>query len=105
MADPHDLRRFVLAQQEVYDAVFDPIDPQPFTLELLIDRVSGASYAALKVGDWTTLHRFLSAGFQANTGPNITAVGVSIALANGPGQTASVRVRDFQIFSVKRNSQ
>jgi len=91
--------------QEVYDAVFDPIDPQPFTLELLIDRVSGVSWAALKIGNWTASHTFLPAAFLANSGPSITAVGVSVAISNAPGQTASVTVRDFQIFSVKRNSQ
>jgi hypothetical protein len=87
--------------QEVYDAIFDPVDPQPFTLELLVDRVTGNSLARLLVGDRVFEHNFQSAAFQADSGPAITAVGPSIAIGNGPGQSASVRVTDFTIFTTK----
>lgn len=87
--------------QDVYDAIFDPVDPQPFTLELLIDRQSGAGEVRLKVADWETAYDFQPAAFLANSGPSITAVGVSLAIANAPGESASVRARDFQIFSTR----
>lgn len=87
--------------QEVYDAIFDPIDPQPFTLELLIDRVTGNSVSRLLVGDQIFEQRFQSAAFLAGSGPAITAVGPSIAIGNGSGQTASVRITDFRAFTTK----
>jgi hypothetical protein len=43
---------------------------------------------------------FTLADFLADSGPVITAVGPGIAVnANGPGQTASVHVRDFRIYT------
>jgi len=87
--------------QTVYDAIFDPVDPLPFTLEIVIDRVSGSSEARLEAGGWVESVRFQSAGFQPLSGPSITAVGVSIAIASGAGETASVHVRDFQIFAAR----
>jgi hypothetical protein len=46
-----------------------------------------------------TLH-FTLADFLADGGPTITAVGPGIAVnSNGPGQTASVHVRDFRIYT------
>jgi hypothetical protein len=86
--------------QQVYDAIFDPIEPQPFTLEILVDRVAGTGEAMLKVGDWVVSAPFKSAVFQAASGPAITAAGVSIAVASGAGETATVRVDDFQIFTM-----
>jgi hypothetical protein len=88
--------------QAVYDAIFDPVDPQPFVLQILIDRVSGAGEASLKAGDWVESVSFQSAAFRPNSGPSITAVGVSIAVASGADETASVGVRDFQIFAARR---
>jgi hypothetical protein len=88
--------------QEVYDAIFDPVDPQPFVLELLVDRVDGRGRATLKVGEAKYAHEFESAVFRPDSGPVITNVGANVALANGSGKTISVRIRDFQIYSAKR---
>ena len=88
--------------QRAYDAIFDPVHPHAFTLELLIDRVSGAGEATLIAQHWVQSVPFQPAMLKALSGPNITAVGVSIALASGSGHTASVRVTDFQIFGVRR---
>ena len=82
--------------QDIYDAIFDPIDPQPFTLELVVDRITGVGQASLKVGEFVVSHSFQFAAFKADSGPRITAVGPSITIANAPGQSASVRVRDFE---------
>ena len=43
---------------------------------------------------------FVLSDFLANGGPAITAVGPGIAVnSNGAGQTASVHVRDFRIYT------
>lgn len=90
--------------QYVYDTIFSPTDPQPFTLEMLVDRIHGRGEATLKVGDAVYSRTYEFAVFRANSGPSITNVGANIAIASGAGQTASVRVRDFQIFSSKRGT-
>jgi hypothetical protein len=90
--------------QEIYDAIFNPIDPQPFTLELLIDRNTGRGEASLKVGQAVFSRTYEFAVFKADSGPAITAVGARAAIINSSGQPVSVRVRDFQIFTSKRNS-
>jgi hypothetical protein len=86
---------------EIKDLIFSTTDPQPFTLELTIDRVHGTGASKLTVGDKVvgplTFHL---ADFLADSGPVITAVGSGIAVnANGPGQTASVHVQDFRIYT------
>lgn len=87
--------------QVVYDAIFDPTNPRPFTLELLVDRTSGRGEACLTIENWKFVHSFELAVFQAHSGPSITAVGISIAISNASGQTASVRARNLQIFSIR----
>ena len=83
----------------VYEAIFRPDNPEPFTLQLLVDRVTGNGNASLRVGDFPVLSRsFQLSQFQANSGDPITAVGPAIANANAPGQTVSVRLRDFRIY-------
>jgi hypothetical protein len=90
---------FVDVPAPVYDAIFRSVDPEPFTLQLLVDRVSGNGTASLKVGDFPVLSRsFQLSEFQANSGPTVTAVGPTIANANSPGQTVSVHLRDFRIY-------
>ena len=90
--------------QEIYDAIFDPIDPQPFALELLVDLTTGDGSAALLVGESVFFGDFQLTAFDSDAGPPITAVGPSIAIANAPGLSASVRVRDFKIFAPKFGS-
>ena len=86
--------------QAVKDAMFSTADPQPFTLELTMDRVKGEGSAKLTVGDDVFTLPFILADFSADSGPSITAVGPGLAVnPNAPGQTASVRVRDFRIYT------
>lgn len=85
--------------QPIYDSIFDPTNPQPFTLYLLVNRETGGGTAMLTVGAFTTSVNFLMAAFQANAGPAVTAVGPSLAVNNLPGQSASITVRDFSISS------
>jgi len=89
--------------QDDYDAIFDPDNPRPFTLELLIDRASGDSMATLKIGETVISKVFEPAQFPADSGPAITSVGPAIAIASGAGKTASVRVRSFEIFAPKNH--
>jgi len=86
--------------QAAYDVIFDPINPRPFTLELLVDRRSGIGEASLVFENWRFLHSFEPAVFQAHAGPGITSVAISIAISTTPGGTASVRARDLQIFAL-----
>jgi hypothetical protein len=81
--------------QDVYDALFGG---STFTLELLVDRVTGVGNAALHVGGFEVSRTFTYAAFTSTGGPTITAIGPTLAIANGPGQSASVRVLDFQVF-------
>lgn len=84
----------------MYDAIFR--HDEPFTLQLLIDRISGNGTASLKVGDFPLLSKtFQLSQFQANSGPDIEAVGPAVANANAPGQV-SVRVRGFRIYEGQR---
>lgn len=85
--------------QIVKDAIFSTTDPQPFTIELTIDRKLGTATAKLMVIDQVFTLTFTLADFRADSGPTITAVGPGIAVnSNGPGQTASVHVREFRIY-------
>jgi hypothetical protein len=86
--------------QDVKDAIFSTTDPQPFTLELTIDRKQGKGTVKLMVIDQVFTLTFTLADFLADGGPTITNVGPGIAVnSNGPGQTASVRVREFRIYT------
>ena len=86
--------------QAVKDAIFSTTDPQPFTIELTIDRKLGKGTAKLMVIDQVFSLSFTLSDFLADGGPEITAVGPGIAVnANGPGQTAAVRVREFRIYT------
>jgi hypothetical protein len=90
----------IVLPQAVKDAIFSTSDPQPFTLSLTIDRIHGTGKSVLKVGDKLFSLSFALADFRADGGPIITAVGPGIAVnSNGPGQTASVHVRDFRIYT------
>ena len=85
----------------VRNEIFAAVAPKPFTLDLTINRVSGTGTAQLTVGNDVFTLPFVLTDFLANSGPAITAVGVGPAVnANGPGQTASVHLRDFRISTV-----
>jgi hypothetical protein len=88
--------------QAVKDAIYSTTDPQPFTIELTIDRSSNPAKgtATLSVIDQVFTLNFTLADFLTDSGPVITAVGPGIAVnSNGPGQTASVHVREFRIYT------
>jgi hypothetical protein len=88
--------------QDVKDAIFSTTDPQPFTIELTIDRSTSPATgtAKLTVIDQVFTLSFTLQDFLADSGPTITAVGPGIAVnANGPGQTASVHVREFRVYT------
>jgi hypothetical protein len=82
------------------DTMFSATDPQPFTIELTIDRKAGKGLAKLIVIDQVLSVPFDLSDFLADSGPAITAVGPGIAVnPNAPGQTASVHVREFRIYT------
>lgn len=88
--------------QAVKDAIYSTTDPQPFTIELTIDRSTSPATgtAKLTVIDQVFTLNFTLEDFLADGGPTITALGPGIAVnANGPGQTASVHVREFRIYT------
>jgi hypothetical protein len=89
--------------QEVYDAIFDPANPLPFTLDLIIDRVSGVGKATLSAGDYKASTTFQSV-FNANSGDPISAVGASIAIANGSDQRGTVEVMGLRILTPNANA-
>lgn len=93
--------RNMVLPQAVRDAIYSPTDPQPFTIDLTIDRKEGTGTAQLTVMDQVfSLEPFPLADFLADGGPTISAVGPGIAVnSNAPGQTASVHVRDFRIYT------
>ena len=86
--------------QEAKDAIFSARDPQPFTIELTMDRVEGTGLAKLTVADQVYSLEFTLRDFRADDGPAITALGPGLAVnSNAPGQTVSVRLRDFRIYA------
>ena len=86
--------------QAVKDAIYSTTDPQPFTIELTIDRKLGRGTAKLMVIDQVFSLSFTLKDFLADSGPTITNVGPGIAVnSNAPGQTASVQVREFRIYT------
>jgi hypothetical protein len=90
----------VVLPQAVRDAIYSTTDPQPFTIELTVDRVNGTGTAKLMVIDQVFTLNFTLSTFLADGGPTITAAGPGIAVnSNAPGQTASVQIRDFRIYA------
>jgi len=90
----------VVLPQAVKDAIFSPTDPQPFTIELTIDRKEGKGIAKLTVVDQVFSVPFVLSDFRADGGSAITAVGPGIAVnPSAPGKTASVHVREFRIYA------
>ena len=80
-----------------YDAIFNAADPKPFTLELIIDRITGKGSASFKCGDVHFTKDVTFADFKENSGPAITAIGATIAIDTADHETAWVQVREFRI--------
>ena len=90
----------VVLPDDVKTAMFSSTDPQPFTIELTVNRTNGEGTAKLMVIDQVFTVPFTLSDFLKDSGPAISAVGPGIAVnSNAPGQTASVRVREFRIFA------
>jgi len=77
--------------------------PQPFTLELFVDRDTGTGVATLipsnppvKAGPFVMLT------FQAKSGPVLKTAGATLANCCAPGATVSVDVTEFEIVQVFR---
>jgi hypothetical protein len=88
--------------QDVYDALFpaipDPNSPATFTMDLIVDRVTGASIATLYVRDFVVSQTVLFSAFGPDGGLTITNIGVALAMNTGSGTSASVGLLDFQVF-------
>ena len=90
----------IVLPDDVKNAIFSSTDPQPFTIDLTIDRIHGTATAKLMVIDQVFTVPFVLSDFLANSGPNISALGPGVAVnSNAPGQTASVHVRDFRVYT------
>ena len=90
----------VFLPDAVKEAIFSSTDPVPFTMELTVDRTNDTATGKLTVGDQVFTVPFVPSHFLANSGPVITAAGPGIAVnSNAPGETASVRVREFRIYT------
>lgn len=90
----------VVVPDTVKQAIFSASDPQPFTIELIVNRIRGTGLAKLKVFDQVFSVPFVLSDFHADSGPTITAVGPGIAVnSNAPGQSASVHVREFRVYT------
>lgn len=75
-------------------------ESQPFTLELIVSRITGKGAAILTTAGADPLTLTFSLGsFGSASGPVITAVGPSVANCCNPGTTTSVEVTDFQILA------
>lgn len=83
---------------DVYGEIFAEKDPKPFTLELLVDRISGAGRVSVIVGKRVFSRAVSFPPFPADSGPVITAVGPSVGIVSAPGKTASVQLREFRMF-------
>lgn len=91
-------RTFADLPTAVRDEIFSAVAPRPFTLELSIDRSTGLAQATLTVENKVFPLSFALSDFGAS-GPVITAVGATVANAGAAGQTVSVHLRDFEIYT------
>jgi hypothetical protein len=92
------------ARQDLEPAICDMIfgaHPQPFTLDLIVDRTSDLSTATLKVGSHVFEKKVSFTFFKKDSGPPITAVGPALAINTADHKTASVLVREFRILTPK----
>jgi len=88
------------AREEIPPATYDAIfaaDPKPFTLQLIVDRISGKGSASFKCGGVHFTKDVTFAAFKENSGPAITAIGATLAIDTADHETASVEVREFRI--------
>lgn len=92
------------AKKDLDPAICDMIfgaHPQPFTLDLIVDRITGASTATVRVGNQAFSKTVAFTFFKKDSGPPITAVGPALAINTADHKTASVQVREFRILTAK----
>lgn len=92
------------ARQDLEPSICDLIfgaNPQPFTLDLIVDRTTDVSTATLKVGGHVFPKTVAFTFFKKDSGPPITAVGPALAINTADNQTASVLVREFRVLVLK----
>jgi len=87
-------------EQQICDMIFGA-HPQPFTLDLIVDRTGSESTATLKVGSHAFEKKVSFTFFKKDSGPAITAVGSALAINTADHKTASVLVREFRILTPK----
>ena len=92
------------ARQDLEPPICDMIfgaHPQPFTLDLIVDRTGGESTAKLTVGSRVFEKKVSFTFFKKNSGETITAVGPALAINTADHKTASVLVREFRVWTTK----
>lgn len=83
--------------QPVYKAIVNTL--QPFTLELMVSRITGRGAAILTTaGNPPVSLAFSLTDFGSTSGPVTTAVGPALATCCVPAAALSVELTDFQIF-------
>ena len=90
------------AKQDLDPSVCDMIfgaHPQPFTLDLIVDRITGVSTATVKVGGHAFTKSVSFLAFKKDSGPPITAIGPTLAIDTANNQTAWVQLREFRILA------
>lgn len=93
-----DPRGSVPIPTSTYNAIVN--SSQPFTLELMVSRITGKGAAVLTTAGADPLYlKFALSTFGSASGPTISAVGPALANCCAAGKTASVELTDFQILA------
>jgi hypothetical protein len=93
--------------QEIVDKIFGipGADPEPFTLQLFVDRQTGKGSASL-IPSWPPVQApFEMRNFKADRGPMITTAGAALANCCAWGDRVSVEVSDFEIVQAFRKER
>ena len=73
---------------------------QPFTLELMVSRITGKGAAILTTAGAVPLYlKFTLSTFGSTSGPTISTIGPALANCCAAGKTASVELTDFQVLT------
>jgi hypothetical protein len=87
---------------EIYARIFGTAGaaPEPFTLELYVNRQTGKGVATLIPSYPSVRVEFDMRTFKAESGPAFTTAGASLANCCAPGKAVYVEVSDFRISQV-----
>lgn len=100
-----DPRGSIAVLTPAYDAIVSTSAPQPFTLELLVNRITGKGTATLITsGTPPQALPFTLKVYTATSGPVVQAIGPSLANCCVPNTRVSVEVIDFQIWALPRTT-